>query len=357
MIFRDRQPPGISLKIMCAMLVTAIIPIALSWYIHQQEMIRQISLQVEHQLTGVSNNLSAFVNNWVEMNRRMLAQNATLPPITSWEPARQKAVLQSIPTAYPWIYLAFTTDKFGKNISRSDNNPLKDYSDRAYVQQVMNGSALGQQVLIGKTSGVPALVLATPIKGADERMKGVLAVAMKTADISRRISNTRIGQTGYAYLINSSGKIIAHPFTGDGRQPVDLPVLKPHQNYFPLQTFTDKDGKKVIALVNQTDQGWQLVVRQDYAEAYKAVSHANSTGLIILICTLIVVPLVAYPLSLKLTSPIRRLTLAANEISQGALTHPITDVNRTDEIGALARAIERLKISVEYAMKKIHQMR
>ena len=64
-------------------------------------------------------------------------------------------------------------------------------------------------------------------------------------------------------------------------------------------------------------------------------------------------PLSAHALASRLTRPIRRLTRIADGISRGHLDSAIAEVKRSDEIGSLARAIERLRASVKLAVDRL----
>ena len=77
------------------------------------------------------------------------------------------------------MYLVFTTDLNGMNVARNDDNDLKDYSDRQYVQDITSGKDIAWQNLIGKTSKKPALVIAVPIQKNGQTI-GVMAAAMTT---------------------------------------------------------------------------------------------------------------------------------------------------------------------------------
>ena len=55
----------------------------------------------------------------------------------------------------------------------------------------------------------------------------------------------------------------------------------------------------------------------------------------------------------RLTRPIRRLTRIADGISRGQLDAAIGETKRSDEIGSLARAIERLRASVKLAVERL----
>jgi methyl-accepting chemotaxis protein len=55
-----------------------------------------------------------------------------------------------------------------------------------------------------------------------------------------------------------------------------------------------------------------------------------------------------------LASPIKRLTTATRDISLGNnLLEPIHDIERKDEVGELARSVDRLKTSVRIMMGRI----
>lgn len=350
---------GISAKITLAMLLVAMVPILVSGVINHRTMINRIQGQVEKELSGTLENLKTFTNDWGEMNRRMLFQNAALPSVRAMNADLQHPVLASIVEQYPWVYLAFTVDRNGVNIGRSDTEAPKDYSDRLYVKQVLEGAPLGQQVLVGKTSGLPALVLAVPIRSGAGDLLGVLAIAMKISDISEKIVGVKIGETGFAFLVDNGGKVIAHPSEIYSKVRENLsghPAVRAFgTENKSMETYTDDDGVQKVAMGGRTDAGWLIVVEQNHSEAFQAVRLANRFSLIIMAATLVLVPLAAFPVSRALTVPIRRLTTAADEISQGALDHPIADTGRKDEIGALARAVERLGISVKYAMERLNR--
>jgi methyl-accepting chemotaxis protein len=347
---------GIFPKILVVMLLVSIIPLAVNWYTSNQNNTDRISATVYQRLQDTSIALGTFVDGWIEMNVRMLRQNSSLPAMKAMQGDTQKPILESIVKHYDWNYLAFTVDADGQNISRSDDNTLKDYSDRIYVKQVIAGRDLGQQVLIGKTSGKPALVLATPLKNKGERAFGALAIAMTLAEISEKIASSSIDNTGFAFLMDEFGKVIAHPNQEYTNQREDF---SSHPAYLKLRpgestrvTFIE-DGKTVVGVVTPIKQGWSLVVQQDYDEAFVEIEKSNRQAMLLFVATLVLSLLVAIIVSRRLASPIRRLTFVADDISRGSFKTEIEDVHRNDELGDLARAVERLGISVKLATERL----
>jgi len=95
------------------------------------------------------------------------------------------------------------------------------------------------------------------------------------------------------------------------------------------------------------------VAQQDYDEAYQPLTEANTNALILLGITILFVLVASYLLAGALTRPIRRLTQISDGISRGNLAAAIAEVRRSDEIGSLARAIERLRASVKLAVDRL----
>ena len=75
----------------------------------------------------------------------------------------------------------------------------------------------------------------------------------------------------------------------------------------------------------------------------------------LLIATLVTVVIIGYFLAQRLSIPIRNLTAVADEISRGNLSAEIKEVWRSDEIGALARAIDRMGISLQMAFDRLRK--
>ncbi|MEW8626368.1 MAG: cache and HAMP domain-containing protein [Candidatus Thiodiazotropha sp.] len=347
---------GIFFKMSHVMVLIATLPLILVWYISHSTSEEAIRQDVDNRLSSTADQLHGFVESWVDMNARVIRQNAKFPDMISMDGQLQKKSLQTIVDTYEWVYLAFTTDISGRNISRSDDKNLKDYSDRHYVRQVLGGKSLGQQVLISKTNGKPALVISSAIKDQEERTKGVLAIGMTLDDISKKVATTRFGDTGYAILLDQEGKVISHinqEFTANRTSLTD------HPGYNALMLsnkdsliYTDEQGEKIFCQVRRTQHGWILLVQQNYDEAFSALSDYNRKTQLLMAISIVIVLFVSFVISRQLTRPIKHLTVAADTISRGEFNYRIEDLHRTDELGNLARAVERLGSSVRVAMDR-----
>lgn len=345
-------------KILITMLITALIPLGGLWYISIFKAKEDWTVNIYQSLVSSTENLGKRVDEWAAMNLRVLEQNSLLPDMQSMDGIRQNQVLKTITDTYGWIYLAFTIRPDGENIGRSDGGSPKFYGDRDYFQDVMAGKKTGQQVLMGKTSGKPAFILSKPINDSETNPKGVIAIAMTLEELSATVTKTRIGKTGFAILTDEKNRLIAH---GKGEIENKLQDMSGHPLVAAGDTpgvdnFTfEYEGKKIVAYSTTTQLGWKLVVQQDAVEAYSAAMKSRTNAFILLGATLATVLIVAFLLARRISQPIRNLTLIADEISKGKLGAKILECGRNDEIGALARAIERMGVSLQMAIDRLRK--
>jgi methyl-accepting chemotaxis protein len=184
-----------------------------------------------------------------------------------------------------------------------------------------------------------------------------LALAANLVDISEAVANTRIGKTGYAMLLDDKGRLVAHGqprrITALLQDLSDHPAFKDASN--GKHMVYENNGKQVVAYSRKIRDGWTLIVEQDYAEAFAPLVEAERNSKSLLAATVALVVLAAWLLGYRLAAPIRRLTDVADRMSCGELDTEIREIQRGDEIGALARAIDRMGVSIRMAMQKLHK--
>ena len=117
-----------------------------------------------------------------------------------------------------------------------------------------------------------------------------------------------------------------------------------------VKTVGDKD---IVSYTLETDLGWRLTVMQDADEAYAVIDQARIEAIVssgILIVGIIVFSLL---LSGSISTPIRRLSEVAETYSKGDMEAFIPGTDRGDEIGDLARSIERLGSGLQVIMGRL----
>jgi methyl-accepting chemotaxis protein len=356
---RGKTGFGLVAKAVWIMLLVGIVPLGIFGWIALSESEKHMRDDTKALLAEVTRGLAMHVDEWIDKNVRVLIAASNFDEIRSMDPKAQTGILKSIQQAYPWTYLVFITDAGGANIARNDGKALKDYSDRQYVKDVMGGKDLAWQVLIGKTSHKPALVLAVPIKRAG-KIVGVLASAMTLDDISKRIAAWKRGQTGFAFLVDERGKVVAHQvddYVKEQKQLSQHPLIQSYTSgRSGFHQFKDDQGQTQIGHVRGTRYGWALAIQQSEAEAFGPIYAAQRFAYLLLAGTILVVVLVAWLAGRALVEPIKRLTVAADRISVGDLDAEI-EINSRDEIAALGEAIARMQDSIRLSLERLRRRR
>ena len=233
--------------------------------------------------------------------------------------------------------------------------------------------------------------VSTPVYFKDE-FKGVMTADFQLQRIAEQINAIRVGASGYAFLIDNDGHIIAMPSQGYaffGLQPETLEVNEePQQTIFNSEAAPDE----VQQITNRMVAGGSGVVfttanNIDYYIAYAPVADrtfslgvivpvveltqpvittrneiavqveiAIRRAVIILVILLVSAVLVSLGLGQLIATPILRLTQTANKILEGDLAAQ-ADVASKDEVGTLAQAFNamtsRLRVTFEGLEKNI----
>jgi methyl-accepting chemotaxis protein len=340
--------------------MVSLIPLGVfAWLSFQQSQERN-QQETRALLSQTADGLGSQVNEWLDKNIRVLKAVAKMPDIVSMDPLMQERILKDLAAEYPWMYLVFTLNPDGLNVARNDDNPLKDYSDRQYYKDVLQGQDLAWQTLIGKTSKKPALVLAVPINYGD-RFFGVLAAAMTIDEISKQVATWKKGKTGFAFLVDEAGKVVAHPDKTFVTQQKNLkahPLVALYRKNKSDATleFTGDDGNASIGRVKGIDYGWALAIQQDKGEVLADLLRGRKFALYLFAATAVFVILIAWAAARAVVTPIKKLTDVAERMSLGDLKAEI-DVKSNDEVGLLAQAIGRMQLSLRMAMERLRARR
>ncbi len=307
---------------------------------------------VENNLLKTSQLIASEVDNWMDKNLRSSKMLTKIDGVKEMDPKRQVPALVAATETLEWASIIFIANTKGDAIARSDGKKLRNYSDREYVKQILAGDQVGQQVLIGKAKPVPLQCFAVPIK--DPELVGILTQCSTLTDISDFVVNQRIGLTGIAFLVDDKNRLIAHgnvqDLTAKLQDFSNHPALSSANNQVRV---VDVDGKKRVFVVKDVGLNWKLVVQQDYEEAYSDYLELKELSQYIIIVAIVLVLLISLLISANLASPIKKLTESANNFSKGRFGESIGYTDRNDEIGELAKAIERMGVSIRLALKRL----
>jgi len=350
---------GLFGKTLLVMLLVSLVPFGIFGFLTFQETSDRIRSDSEALMAQTAKGIGDQVDSWINANLGMLRTMARLPEIVSMNREQQEPALKAVNQEYPWMYLVFTVAPNGMNVARNDGQPLVSYADRQYVRDVIAGKAVGWQSVIGRTSKVPALVLAVPIL-EENRIVGVMAAAMTVEQISKQVATWKKGKTGYAFLVDDKGFVLSHPQKQLVEKRENLaahPLIKEFRKkgWTTITTaFPGEAGRPMLGHARRSSFGWILALLQEEQELFEALNVIQNFALALLAATVLLAAACAWFSARALATPIMKLTDAAERMSLGDLDAKI-DVESRDEIGLLAQALRRMQTSLRMAMERLRK--
>ena len=139
---------------------------------------------------------------------RPLLRDASISPLTKMHFLEEEFTIRKAQNS--WLLDLFIVDRDGISYT-FDGTPIA-VADRDYYQEAMSGNTFisNPYVTRGDNSGTYVVTLSVPLYDGN-KVSGVLVMDIEAQKLSNMINDVAIGNTGFCYIINKEGSIIAHP--------------------------------------------------------------------------------------------------------------------------------------------------
>lgn len=233
-----------------------------------------------------------------------------------------------------------------------------DYSADPRFTEVRRGRTYFSPAYFRKETE-PYMTIAVP---ASRDEPGVTAAEVNLKFVWDVVSRIKVGEAGYAYVVDARGRLISHPDISLVLQKTDLSGLP--QVRAALSTSSESDasidahdrqGRPVLAASAAIPTlGWTVFVEQPLAEALAPVyALMRRTGLLLLLGLGLSVA-AGVVLARRMVTPIQALEAGAAQIGAGALDHRI-EVATGDELQALADRFNRMAAQLQESYSNLEQ--
>lgn len=242
------------------------------------------------------------------------------------------------------------TDPTGKGIiSNSSEKYDTDFSDREYVQDALkNSKGISKTILISKVTGKPIIGIAHTLN-IDDKVVGTVIALVPFESISKRASKVKIGNNGYAYMIDKNGLVVFHPKSEKiakenllSSSSADLKALvEKAKTGETVEGYYTYDGVRKFVKFTPVNN-WIVAVVADYDEYMSSAITIRKVTIIIAILSVIISVLLAYLLSIKnIINPIKHLEELMTRSGEGDLTVR-AQINTGDEIQTLGEYFNKM---------------
>ncbi len=365
----------LSTKILIYFLLVSLIPLIVTNFLlvsyANSQLLNAASTKQQAIATYLSENVSSYLdNNSKKLNN--LAQLYSTGNIDSGELDLNMAVLFSQDSDLQRLavidnsgYEQAVFDQDGrveelKNSSDSDAFRAVNFLDgRPYVSSVSYNE-----------NNEPVITIAVPVlkssfnenldnlEGADfgsysspDDIQGAIVANYDIKNLWQTVLSTRVGEGGYAYVVDGLGNLVAHPdskFLEGTKKLTNVDAVKQLiSNDLETRKTESETGLQVISTPQIIkDSGWAVIVEEPVSSIYASVNSyiklATTVGLTAIVLS---IALSIY-FRKQLTGPIKKLAQGAKKIGSGQFGHTI-DINTNDELQSLAETFNSMGANIQ----------
>jgi len=222
---------------------------------------------------------------------------------------------------------------------------------------------------ISPATNETVLVYATPIM-VNTRVVGGLLGRYPGEALSVLTDGIRYGKTGYAYIINSEGTVIAHKDrakVNDQANPIKLAETDPKQKSAAdlfTKMLTNKVGVDTYEMNGETlyaayspieDTDWILVVTATESEVTGAAAALQRNMMIVALLAIFIGMIVTYILGSRIVKPISQVVEKAKSLADLDLRENLSAkvLSSKDEMGDISRALQSIIDSFRQIISKV----
>lgn len=212
----------------------------------------------------------------------------------------------------------------------------------------------------GPSADAPASFAAKPIRGNGGAIIGVIAVQLPSEQLSNIIlDSSRLGETSDAFLIGPNGVMRSDSrfseYSDILKTKVDGPAAESAlAGRSGIETYVNRYGTEVIASfapLNIEGLNWSLIAEQSYEEFTAHLIEIRNILVAIFGAVAVGIALVGVLFARRITTPLKRVTDDTRAIAAGDYASEVHEIDRADEIGSIAIALEEMRQSLADAQR------
>lgn len=300
------------------------------------------------------------------MESSIKARLATLEAVAHRDVVRrlnwpeQKLALTEEADRFDYLYMGFS-GRDGKLMTTKDSTV--DIGNQSYFEQALQGK------LVISLSSDDTVLFASPVKDYSDNIAGVLIAAMEGHKLSQQVAAIEMS-SGYAFIIDNYGRVIAHPDHSQVLKQVNLiQQAESDDNYRDLASFLRRSiangkgvehyilaGEDYFAAVSPVHiNDWFVVVKAPYSEIMAPLYDLQKLIASITLFLLLFGLGIAFLAGRQIAFPIRMVSQQYARMASGDFTGSlgIKLRQRRDEIGELARGYQQINRSLNRTISEL----
>lgn len=222
-----------------------------------------------------------------------------------------------------------------------------------YYAPVKNGAPMWMEPYLNENINVYMISYVVPIYSESGDSIGIVGMDIDFSQITNKVDETTIYETGYAFLTSQTGVIMHHKDLEEGTNFADIdtsvagivPMLSDDTKQGTIQTYSYQGENRQMAYYSLAN-GMRFILTAPKMEIYSEANRLVSIMLIAEIFSILISGIVGFFVSGGIALPIRQLTSVITQTAQLDFK-PTAEGSKLrklkDEIGTMAREIHQMR--------------
>ncbi|SCY19437.1 methyl-accepting chemotaxis protein [Butyrivibrio sp. INlla14] len=248
------------------------------------------------------------------------------------------------------------------------SNAEYDYFNQEYylnAKALANGATSITNPYYDPTSGLVMSTCSAPIYDNDVYI-GCVTVDMELSNVQALVSSIKVGSTGRAMLLDSTGVYIHCDDPSKVENGLNI-VDDENKELATLGTnivanasetpgmgaFMENGARIIAAYMNIPDVNWKMIIRMDITELEAPVKKATTVLITIMIIALVVSAAIIMVFVMSISKSINNVKQFASVLASGDFTVDKINNKRGDELGAMSESLNNMFESNKDVITKI----
>lgn len=316
---------SLAFKLIAGGIIAVLIPLVAVGIFSAMQSRSALQSAAEIQTTMVARNLATTTDLALRQELKNVTGIATDPVFrgsdTEAMSERLTALMKSIGSEYEVLYFVDAQGTIQADGVGGRTIGI-DVSGRQYFTDARSGRTTIGNPARSLSTGNAVSFVAVPLHGSENQFLGALCAAIEIDFLVDIVNNVRFGETGYAFMADNTGTVIAHPredfilelnmHSLQGMEEITAQMLAGRSGFLP---YVYDNIPKLAGFAPVEIAGWSIGVTQDSWEFLAAGNRIRNviavTGFVFLILT----GLAILFFSRSITKPINR---AVDELGEAA---------------------------------------
>lgn len=255
-------------------------------------------------------------------------------------------------TLHPEVSQIYFATKEGEYINFPMKEMPSDYDPRTRPWYEPAINAKGKAVINQPNLSIGTGKMVTSISAEAADGSGVIGIDLDLSNFKSQVETIKIGEEGYAILLDKNKHYILHPTFEAGREVKEEFNLKMYEADKNAYDFPFQGKAKYLQYTTNELTGWKIAGTLYYSETDSIMNTITFTTMMAAGICLVIGGLFIFFMIRSIVKPIALLVKQAGYVSEGDLTQEII-IKSEDEIGQLGMAFQAMQTKLRSLIQDV----